>query len=360
MVKRICFVLLISVSCSFALKAQMFEFSLRDATKLTNRKLIVVLQAEDPVILNRLKRDTVKTNRYKALIAYTNHLLKRTATNFWKAGQAIEFRTFEECKTLNDTSHSYFTLEFASLRANDNSVLYLLKPDTSDLYIARNELIQRREYGYFELKLMEKFRSPAFYTFNTPSSIPNEYDFATAFQFLSALVKEKINNPKSIARDYELKIQHNNSTLKRRTLMVDSNVVNKQSRSYAYIAKEYDSLCLYKLSDPKGMAEMIYSKDTTFAYLAIVPYIDPIGRGQSYIGPTGGTINDYERKVYFTQLIFDIGTGELLYYDKTEENVILVRDWKRFLRYSKESTIPFPKIQKSISPYQQQNPQNQY
>jgi hypothetical protein len=359
MAKKIYFVFLISITISFGSKAQTFDFSFREVSKINNRKLIVILQEEEPSMLNRFKKNELKTKQYKALIAYTNNLLKKVVTTFWKTGQAIEFRTYKECKGLADTSQAYITLDFTSLRVNENSVLYLLKPDTLNPYGNRNELMRRKEYGYFELKLIEKFRSFAFYSFHTASSMPTEYDFITAIQFMSTLVRERIRNNSLSNRDYEIAIQQNNELLFKKTLMVDSNVVNKQSKGYSYIAKVYDSSCTYQLSDPKGIAEKAYSKDPGFAYLSIVPYLDPIGRGQSYIGASGGTINDYERKVYFMQLIFDMETGKLLYYDKTEENVILVKDWKKFLRYSRE-TFPLPKIEKSISPYQQQNPQNQY
>lgn len=358
MMKKIYLFLLIFGATSLGMNAQLFEFSSRDAAKLTNRKLIVVLQDEVSEVLHRIKKDEAKIKRYKALIAYTNDLLRKTVPNFWNGDQPIEFRTFQECKKLMDSSTAYITLDFTSLRLNENTQLYLLKPDTNDLYRVRSELMQRKEYGCFELKLIEKFNATAFYTFSTPSSIPNEYDFIVAIQFMSALIREKLNDPKFSTRDYELKIQKINGTLARRTLMADSNIVNKQSKSYAYIAKEYDTLCLYQLSDPKGMAAKAYSKDTSWAYLCIVPYLDPIARGQSYLGTSGGNINDYEKKVYFMHLIFDVGTGALLYYDKTEENIVLVRDWHRLLRYSRESPFKMPSFQKSNYPSNQQQQQN--
>jgi hypothetical protein len=364
MTKKIYLFLLIVLVSSLGSKAQMFEFSARDAAKLPKRKLIVILQSEESDILNRIKKDPEKIQRYKSLITYSNNLLKKTVINFWKAGQPIEFRTFEDCKKIaeTDSAQFYMTLDFTSLRVNENVQLYHLKPDTLNIYGLRRELMRRSEYGYFELKLLEKFRAAAFYTFHIPASIPNEYDFIAAIQFMSALVKEKLNDPKFSTRDYELKIQQANGILARRTLMVDSVVVNKQFKSYAYIKKEYDSLCLYQLSNPQEIAAKAYTKDTAFAYLCIVPYLDPIGRGQSYMGTTGGNLNDYEKRVYFMQLIFDIGTGELLYYDKSEENVVIVRDWRRFLRYSREKPFTLPNF-KSPNPYQQQQnqyPQNQY
>lgn len=343
----------------------MFEFTSRDAAKLPNRKLIVVLQDESPEMLKRIKKDPAKTARYKALIAYTNNILKKTVTEFWKAGQEIQFRTATECIALSDSSSSYFTLDFTSLHVNENIQLYLLKPDTANPYNTRSELMRRKEVGYFELKFIEKFRGTAFYTFYIPASIPNEYDFIAAIQFMSALVKEKIKDVKFSTRDYENKIQQNNELLFNRTLLADSNVVNKQSRSYTYIREEYDSLSLYELSDPKGIVEKAYKKDSTYAYLSIVPYIDPIARGQSYLGTSGGNINDYEKTIYYMQLIFDLKTGELIYYDKSEDSVVLVKDWKRFLRYSRDNPFSFPVFPKNTTdpvqnPNQQKHYQNQY
>ncbi|HSZ25713.1 MAG TPA: hypothetical protein VK766_08355, partial [Cytophagaceae bacterium] len=174
----------------------MFEFSSHDASKLHNRRLIVVLLEERPDILKRIKNDEGKTARYKAVIKYANNLIKKTATRFWNAGQSIEFRTSSECSALSEQSQSYFTLEFTSLRFNENTQLYHLKPDTNDLYPVRQELIRRKEYGFFDLRLIEKYKQNAFYTFYTPSSAPNEFDFITAIQFISELVKEKMKEPK--------------------------------------------------------------------------------------------------------------------------------------------------------------------
>ncbi len=347
--------------------AQLFEISSRDAAKLPNRKLLVVLQEEEADILSRIKKDEAKTARYKALIAHTNALLKKTVTAFWKTGQPVEYRTLKECIALSDSSQAYITLEFTSLRQNENTQLHFIKYDTADMYTVRRELIRRKESGFFDLKLIEKFRGGSLYTFVTPSSAPNEYDFITAVQFMSALVTEKLANPKFGTRDYELKIQQANQKLFKRILLVDSNVVNKQGKSFSYIREEYDSLSAYELSDPKGIVSKAYSKDTVYAFLSVVPYIDPIARGQSFLGTSGGNINDYEKTIYYMQLIFDVASGELLYYDKAEENVVLARDWRRFLRYSREK-VPFfqPKPTDPSAPapvqkqYQNQYQQNQY
>lgn len=335
--------------------AQMFEFSARDAAKLPNRKLIVIMQEEEPEMVNRIKRDEQKLARYRALIAYSNNLLKKTVTNFWKAGQAVEYRTLKECLAIGDTSQGYFTLEFSSLRLNENTQLHYLKPDTSNMYGLRRELMHRKEFGFLELRLIEKLKASAFYTFYTPSSAPNEYDFITGVQFISELVKEKLADTKFSTRDYELKIQQANKKLFSRILLADSNVVNKQGKSYKFIREEYDSLSLYELSDPKGIVEKAQINDTLYAYLNIVPYIDPIARGQSFLGTSGGNINDYEKTVYYMQLIIDVNTGSLIYYDKAEESVVIVRDWKRFLRYSREST---PFLQ-NLKNNQNQNQNNQ-
>ncbi len=279
--KKIQVYLFLFLGLNFSSQAQMFEFSSKDATKIQNRKLIVVLAEEDESLLNRIKKDAAKTSRYKAMIAYNNGLLKKTITAFWNTGQAVEYKTAKECIALSDSSQAYYTLEFSSLRLNENTQLYYLKPDTGNIYPIRTTLMQRKEYGAFDLKLIEKFKGSAFYTFVTPSSAPNEYDFITAVQFMSAMVKGKLADPKFNTRNYELKIQHDNEKLVRRTLLADSNIVNKKSKSFAYIKEEYDSLALYELSDPKGISAKAYSKDTTYAYLNVVPYIDPLAHNQS-------------------------------------------------------------------------------
>jgi hypothetical protein len=336
--------------------AQMFEFSPKDASKLPMRRLLVVLQEEQPEMLNRLKKDEVKLARYKALIQYSNSILKKAVLNFWRAGQPIRFVTLEECLKISDTSQSFITLEFTSLRQNENVQLHHLKTDTSTIYEARRELMRRKEYGFFELKLIERFRGASVYTFVTPSSAPNEYDFITAVQFISALTKEKFLEPKMTSKDYEQLIQQDNKKLVNRVLLADTNVLTKHGKSFDYIRQEYDSMGAYQLSDPKGIVEKIYSGDTNYAYLNIVPYIDPIARGQSFLGTGGGNINDYDKTVYYIQFILDVASGDVLYYDKSQENIVNMRDWKKYLRASKEKKEK-EKPSSELSPQEQKKPE---
>jgi len=338
--------------------AQLFDISTKDAAKLKDRTIIVVLQEERPEILNRIKKDPAKVERYKSLVAYTNNLLVNKAKRYLKSEKEIQFKKLNEC--LADTSDDYLVIDYSSLRINENTQLYLLKPDTTNLYGLRGELIRRKEIGFFELKFIEKIRGNALYTFYTPSSVPNEFDFITAFQFISGMLADEMNDPKFNSRDKELAIQQNNAKLANRTLIVDSAIVNKQWKSYNYIKEEYDSLSVYELSDLKSMVDKIKSDDSVYAYLNVVPYIDPIARGNSYLGTTGGSINDYEKVIYYMQLILDAQTGAILYYDKTEENTIVVKDWRRFQRYSRENTFKMP-IQRITNPEQQKiYQQNQY
>ncbi|HSZ24762.1 MAG TPA: hypothetical protein VK766_03540, partial [Cytophagaceae bacterium] len=121
--------------------------------------------------------------------------------------------------------------------------------------------------------------------------------------------------------------------------LVDSTIVNKRDKSYLFISREYDSLSICELTSPKGIAKDAYYNDTIFAYLNIVPYIDPIAKGRTSLGNSGGPINDNDKVVYYMQLITDVASGELLYYDKSVDNVVLARDWKRFQRYSRENPL---------------------
>jgi len=234
-----------------------------------------------------------------------------------------------------------------------------LLPDIAAVYSCRTDLLLRKEFGFFELKLIEKYRGAAFYTFQTPSSIPNEYDFATATIFMSALVNNKLENSKFSTRDYELKMQLANETLASKALWVDSTIVNRQGKSFNYVAEEYDSACVYKLSDAKTIGETLFGADTSFVFLNIVPYIDPISRGQSYIGTSGGSLNEYEKIIYYMQLILNPTTGEIIYYDKSEESVVIVKDWKRFQRYSRDRSFKMPQF--NNTPTQEKHyQQNQY
>ena len=62
------------------------------------------------------------------------------------------------------------------------------------------------------------------------------------------------------------------------------------------------------------IGQKIFEEDSNTAILTIVPYIDPITRGQSYIGTSGGSLNEFEKTNEFTNYdeLKVIGIGILI------------------------------------------------
>lgn len=326
----------LSLSSKFA-HAQFFDISARDVEKMKGRKLLVVLQEENPRLLKQLRNHTVKLEKYKHYIKLTNELLTKLIPKYWSASEYV-FKPYTECITLAEFSKDYFTLDFVSLRDNENTELYRLPLDTNSFLQNREHLIQTREFGTFEIRLLERFSTYVTFTWYTPASLPNEYDFTIAILQINNLLKEKFNGIKT--NEYEAHIRERNKKLFAKVLLADSSQMVRQFRSFKYTDSLYAAR--HKIGSIQDMKTALLNKDSATAILVVIPYKDILGRGTSYAGTTGGGMNEYEKTFYFMQIIMDVHTGELLYFDSSEEQRILPRDWKRFLRYSDENKFLIP------------------
>ena len=308
---------------------------------MEGRKLLVVLQEEDPKYVKQIHKDLPKLEKYRYYIASSNNLLRRLIPVLWTATNEVEYKTYSACKTLSASSKDYITLEFSSLRMNDNIELYKLDIDSSEKkYEKAHELFLLNEYGFFEVSLIEKFGITSTYTFYTTSSLPNELDFITALVQTSVLLGRKIDNPKGTTADYEAVIRFNNKLLLEKTLLADSLIVERYSKKFDYVKEEY--LSAYEMSSAAEIVNKSIQKDSSVAYFIIVPFKDAISRGNSYEGMTGGGMTEYEKKFYLMQLIVDAAEGKILYYDKVDETKIFKKDWKRFLRFTEERNLFTP------------------
>jgi hypothetical protein len=309
--------------------AQMFEFTPKDAQRLRGRTLVVVLPdaSDAPQV-----RDPKKIQQQQAWLAMLQRWWEKGARKGWNYSVLpILF-----CKSTAVDSlpkdKKYLLVENTSLRLMESFWQTLMPADSATVYAHRTFYQQKEKFAFLQLRFAE--RSESFYTYYFFSQVPTALDYYVAMRSLGYVIQRNIINPKSKTKNIEEEIRNRNSTLKSRNLMVDSVLVNRVGKKFSYIPEEYPFT--YSLSDYSSLEKRIMNGDESGALFTMIPISDPIGRGESYLGTAGGGMNTFEKNFYFMQMIVDLGSGNFLYYDKTEEPRVLVRDWKRFTRYTDE------------------------
>jgi hypothetical protein len=300
-------------------------------SKFYNRKMIVVLAEEDPQKLKFYKSSPQKLEFYKELIRSNNELLTHLVPQYWKQissdqknADTILFRKYSECLALSKTNpKEYVTLEFSSLRDSYNENLFELvnKPGVD---YRKALLIKEGEFGKMEIKLLEEFEKPAIYNFYTITSYPNELDFTIAIQQMGNFFIERYEfmNRSEL---FEQETASRREALKTKILLVDTFQVEKRN-GFGYIQEKFPAT--HGLTNGDGMLQIIKSKDTSYAYVVVVPYFPVLG-DKSYEYTSGGTQEGLDKISYFHLLINSENT-EILSYIRNDARIINKKSWSRY------------------------------
>jgi len=209
--------------------------------------------------------------------------------------------SYSQCKkSYKDTS--FFTINFASL-PEDAELLA-----TKDY--SRDELLSFVNPGRMEIKLMEHFNKNPVYVWNTPTPYPLEGDLIIAIQQIRNYFSYKYEDPKFTGRNYYNLTKSISFNITYKTLLMDSAQVKKYDNSFNYVKDEYFSS--YKITSFNEIVNAIKTLDTNFAYVAIIPYHDEIGRGGDFIGTSGGGMDKFSREYFYMHLVIDAATSTIL------------------------------------------------
>ncbi|HXA03077.1 MAG TPA: hypothetical protein VNW99_13875, partial [Cytophagaceae bacterium] len=192
----------------------------------SKRKLLVVLNEDDPKRIKEFQKSEEKLARYKNLLGLSNQLLVDLVPQYWRQNNCqVEFKKYSECMALRKSgSKDYFTIDFSSLRASDDISELIAFTDPA---AARYNLLKKPgEFGKFEISLIEKFGKDSFYDFATISSYPNKLDFIISIQQMNNLFLAKYADHTLSTVHYEGQIMGKHSYLNNRTLLIDSMQIN--------------------------------------------------------------------------------------------------------------------------------------
>jgi hypothetical protein len=295
----------------------------------STRKLLVVLNEQDPGKIKEFQHTEEKLRRYKELLGLTNKLLFDLVPKYWRQNNCqVEFKKYSECLELKKSGRQdYFTIDFSSLRQSENisRLLSFTDPD-----MARRELLKNPdEFGKFEISLIEKFGKDAFYDFATIVAYPNELDFIISLQQINNLFLAKYSDHTLSMSGYEGLIMDKHPYLNNKTLLIDSLQINfSNGFNMKDLSENYPYR--YQLSSSDKILKAIKASDTTQAYLAIIPSLNITGKDNSFSSTAGGSMNEALKDYVssYTHYIIDAGSSEALFFAKNQPRMVEKSSWQ--------------------------------
>ena len=294
--------------CLCKTEAQFFNVSTVNIERVRVRNLIVVMQEADPKFLKKIEKHPDKQKRYNTIIAEANQTLKKCILKYWTIND-IDFMSYSQCRNSNkETDTSFFTIYFASLQKD---MELLVAKDYS-----REELLKIVNPGRIEVELMEHFfntnpfNKEPIYVWNTPTAYPYEGDLIIAIQQIRNYFNHKYEEPRFNTKMYYQLTRQLTFNLAYKTLLLDAAETKKYGGSYEYIHEDYPYK--YKVTNFAEIVDAIKTRDTNYAYVAIIPYHDEVGRGGSYMGTFGGGMSGYSQEYYYMHLVIDAATSTIL------------------------------------------------
>jgi hypothetical protein len=301
----------------------------RKFLEASKRKLLVVLNEEDPKKIKEFQKSEEKLSGYRNLIKLSNQLMTDLVPRYWRQENCqVEFKKYSECMSIKESgSKDYFTIDFSSLRKAENMSAMVA---FSDPKLARkNSLNKTPDFGKFEISLIEKFGKDAFYEFATISPYPNELDFTISIQQMNNLFLAKYSDPDLSNVNYEALMIEKHPYLNIRTLLIDSSQIvfspgfknEKLNENYPYA---------YKFCGADEILKAINLKDTAYAYLAIVPVLNLSGRDNSFNSTSGGGMEEGMKDYIssYTHYLIDAASSEALFFAKNQPRIVEKTSWQ--------------------------------
>ncbi len=293
--KKITFLWVVQVLLSLNVYAQEIGYNKKDFEAIKSRPLIVMLETESDVVINRLKK-TGKENKiaeYQALVKKHNENLRSIFTKYCSIGTRIEFKSKAGIDSLGKTKDyaiaSYRTLEFTpgkpnEIEGNPDGEYYWLdwNPDrwNSNGTTERDYL-----YGFsvFEIRLSEYYPKQNFLAFYVsmvghvfPRASDILYNIISANGFFADKEDSK-NGP--VTTDPGLK---NKTLLIPKSLLSPDLSVQGIAASYPY---------KYEVVEDSVYESRILTVPEDYLFFFIQPIIvSTMGNGQ---------INAYDRSPYY-------------------------------------------------------------
>jgi hypothetical protein len=304
------------------LYAQPIETTGRMIEQISSRRIIVcLLDSTHSRWHKSISKNPEKKIAYHKAVTDANRWIQKYFSKLYTDSSKLIYITEAECKSRYHNSSEYIIIQYASL---DTEEPYFEHPKSPSLY-----------RGYFNVYLSERYPTTEFYQLYTWHDYPVETEFMQSILFIAAFFKNIIAYPDLKNNERKDMIEEQNYQLSTRWLICDSANI-----SYPLLLKQKDIdhvyASPYKLVKTNTLLQYTLAKADTTAIYITIPYTDLIGRGRSYEGTSGGSMDSYEKRFYYFQCIIKPSTLDILYYDQNEEFLLKAIDWKRFLRFSKD------------------------
>jgi hypothetical protein len=246
---------MISANC---FSQQYFMLGKADEVKeVQKRPVVIMLEEEEPKLLNKLTKKPDQLKFYKSEIKRANEAMIELAGQLWTFNAAPTVKTRSEVYKLKDGKNK----EFAVIAFNRIEV-YLWEKSGSFRYLASSKVI-----ATLSVDLIENLDRghPVFYQ-NLPNIYPTKGDLALGFQLMQNFLKARLEGKRR--NEISDEAAENKSLLSSKTLLLDKEDI-KKGLTAAQIKEVYPYPV--KVVDYGEIETAILERNKDIAVVQIIP-----------------------------------------------------------------------------------------
>jgi len=265
-----------------AVKAQFEYIKPHDIKELSSRRLIVLVEEPEDVLIAKLKKKKKDIEAYKKAIEQYNTYLQNAVTKFCKLSKGdIEFLTLDEINRISDKKN-YAVIYCRSAKQNQLDQGYLQVhgilwwPDFMEVAHDRDFTGRMTILG---ISLLDKFETFPIYQCPVPDVFPTQADLDFVLNSVSNYISYR-GNHKHVDDDKmdETLLKENQPALKDKILLLRRDLLDKKIGNTKMIDKIYPYP--YLITSKDSVDQAIESGDPKYAVIVVTPYdLDVIGNG---------------------------------------------------------------------------------
>jgi hypothetical protein len=283
--------------------AQFDEITQESAIEVRKSAVVVLLDDPDPVIVKKLSKNNAELELYKAQIEGRNQALKRAMESCWIFNFNVEFKQVSEYKKEKKKS-GYTLLRFEKPVDYEKIKTHSATEQPLGWSLAKVEKAGQGVTSYVynlatkytvlsnDVSILLLEGDDVMFSEYLPNPYPSEADLMYCIQQLQYCMRYYAASGNSSVAGLYKQIQKNISFLKKKTLLIDANDLEKAA-TVARIKSVYRYP--FKVVSQDSINNVIASKDSMYAYIQMVSTPNETGSAttQFVCSPANGQIFYY-------------------------------------------------------------------
>ena len=230
---------------------------LNEVKEVKQRPLILMLEEEDPKVINKLSKKPTELEAYKNEIKRINDQFPSLVSKFWTFNSVPIVKERSEVEKLkNEKNKTYSVLAINRVKVTSwaKDGLYRYEIDSKVIATIYIDLIENLDKG-----------DPVYYQ-NLPNVYPSNGDMVLGIQMMQNFLQARLDGKKR--NEISDEADENKSLLSSKTLLIDKNDL-KNGLTMAQIKEAYPFP--FKVVEYKDIETAILERDKSFAVVQIIP-----------------------------------------------------------------------------------------